>query len=792
MNYGKTAYLKILDIEKELNYLNQNENNLNFCEFNKPNIDFNITTNTPYNINLGCVNVEKNKNILFQIKTCLQSISQSEVEIQLLLNDNILHSESKTVYNQETETLLIKTYSPLTSGPINLKLLISTKIDGSVTTIKNISTIVLGTTGDNSISEIELRAVDIAYSNEFLISYIDNNELYYLKSNKAEKSLTSEDFNFLLPAKSHCFCLEKFPTNENPNPNILLYRVDPNGNLFFSNVFNGEPETLIDENVDVVFASPCPVVSDDFNIIVYIKNGKCYFRTMRESGVTSEKKLPLANGNYIDIRVVSNSDSEYIYVVATHENGSNYILHSLVEVSTGKITEFLSANYSLSVSKYIDLSFFNNLSIETLSADFNLTIEAVSQISNLIDKRSIEKIYCKCNIDIESYVTAIEPIIYGVQLDKSVSLGTEWGSYTDGCVDFQSAYMDFDNDTFIDNGWSNRWPYNEIKPCLLKDGSIVGYLDPNDFSKFVDGTEANITDISSGMVMIEIPKIYYNITRTDDFINVQISNTPQEGFVCYSHMYKGEELDKIYISAYLNGSTTLLADGFLTPSGATLSSSTEVGYEACYNLLKEKTGERYEFLPYNVLRLLQCLYIIMFKNTDSQTLLGSGYSKEQSAHTTGLLNLKGMNYGTTGYVGGVKFLGLEDIYACRKQIVTGFYITSNDIPKFIDPYNSSSGYSPSDITNYITTDKKYIKGYRFLRTAIDINEDANYIGFFARSWSTNKTYAFCDSTKCSSGATSCVEFGNTGTTNANGMFAQATVAENTTTTLTSARLVYYP
>ena len=57
--------------------------------------------------------------------------------------------------------------------------------------------------------------------------------------------------------------------------------------------------------------------------------------------------------------------------------------------------------------------------------------------------------------------------------------------------------------------WYKMSIFNKIKPCLFKNGAVVGYLNPDNFAQFEDGSVADITSGDAGDVMIEIPKTGY-------------------------------------------------------------------------------------------------------------------------------------------------------------------------------------------------------------------------------------------------------------------------------------------
>ena len=59
------------------------------------------------------------------------------------------------------------------------------------------------------------------------------------------------------------------------------------------------------------------------------------------------------------------------------------------------------------------------------------------------------------------------------------------------------------------SAWQNFFKY---KPCVLKDGQVLGYLNPNDYSKFEDGSSNN-TAATDRTVMIEFPRHGLNISK---------------------------------------------------------------------------------------------------------------------------------------------------------------------------------------------------------------------------------------------------------------------------------------
>ena len=140
-------------------------------------------------------------------------------------------------------------------------------------------------------------------------------------------------------------------------------------------------------------------------------------------------------------------------------------------------------------------------------------------------------------------------VTYGVKIDLANSNPETSVTYTDDAVGFDKSYMDFTNDTFVYGSWQDKFPFNQVRPCLFKDGAVVKYLNPDNYAKDVDGNDVVITG-ADGDVMIEIPKVYYRLHKDENYQYIQISDTAQEGFCCLAHTYKGVEKDKVYIGAY--------------------------------------------------------------------------------------------------------------------------------------------------------------------------------------------------------------------------------------------------
>lgn len=358
-------------------------------------------------------------------------------------------------------------------------------------------------------------------------------------------------------------------------------------------------------------------------------------------------------------------------------------------------------------------------------------------MSQIIDMNNVNSVSFNNNAvnEINLNNTKIWPLtttVYGVKIDLANSDPETSVTYTDNAVGFSKSYMDFANDTFVWGSWQDKWPFNQVKPCLFKNGAVVKYLNPNNYAQDTDGNSVDITG-PDGDVMIEIPKIYYKLSKDANYQYIQISNTAQTGFCCLAHTYKGVEKNKVYIGAYQSYNDNTKSKSI---SGVSATGNISLNTWRTY---ARNQGSGYENFYWDLLILLQCLYVIQFKNLNSQSALGRGSFGQSDYSISGGLNTKGLYYGTSTR-GQMKFLGIEDFYGGRSQLIDGAYTLSTRNLATIDSTDPTVDYNGSG-TGY--TDRGYtlsrtLGGYT---TAI---MGSNCGGFVPTSNQGSATTYYCD------------------------------------------------
>lgn len=177
--------------------------------------------------------------------------------------------------------------------------------------------------------------------------------------------------------------------------------------------------------------------------------------------------------------------------------------------------------------------------------------------------------------------------------------------------------------------------------------------------------------------MVEFPIVYWMLEKVGTDLYVRYTDQLTPGFKPLAHTRGTILKDKCYVSAYLgyNLSSKLRSLSGKVPYAGGIAPAGTIG--TC-RTLAQANGAGYDQMAYFQLLMLQVLFIVMFKNRDSQTALGRGFvDGNTAAIATGGTNTKGLFYGeTTGKLQN-KFCGIEDFYGNLRYWIDGFYSDEN-------------------------------------------------------------------------------------------------------------------
>ena len=416
--------------------------------------------------------------------------------------------------------------------------------------------------------------------------------------------------------------------------------------------------------VTVEAGSQVTVSKDGFSKTVEAIDGTASITVPSAGSYTVKATLNGIPSNTETVSISSNGESKsvqlkYITLTVTCPAGSS------VSVIKGDFTYTATAT-SGTASFYLPETGEWNVSI-------NLSGQSSAGTVNVTE-------YKNYTIELAFYIT------YGVKIDLNNSDPGSAVEYTDDAVG-------------VGNGWDN-WKdkpiFKDIKPCVLNNGVIKYYLNRDNYTLKESGGNS-VLNGNDGDVMVEFPKIGYKMTNDSQYQYIWVTDNPNaEGYCYLAHSLDSEgDCDKIYIGAYL-----AYTEGLITHSISNHSPSTNLSLEI-FRGRTETRGTGYQLLSFYPLTLLQCLYVIIYKNLNSQLMLGQGYVNASAKANTGSTNTDPFCYGSfSSGTTHVKFLGIEDFYGNLLQWIDGLYCDSSynvktDYNNFTGEDGSAFRYSQS-------------------------------------------------------------------------------------------------
>jgi len=268
---------------------------------------------------------------------------------------------------------------------------------------------------------------------------------------------------------------------------------------------------------------------------------------------------------------------------------------------------------------------------------------------------------------------------YSLSLGSSMVKDKTWGVRVDKSVyDPADACSYLEDAANMEPGWDNWKTIMETlaKPCVLSpDGTVLYYLDHENFSMTVDGDAAVLTSVSTGDVMVEFSKMGFKIDVTDEYLDVYVTTqADKEGF-CYDafSLDSSNDCDKIYIGSYLGTNTN---NKLYSIVGGTPRAWQDP--VASWRTWAAARGDGYQTIGFYQITLLQCLFLLIFCDRNSESVLGKGRTDSSADQSFGLTNAKGFCFGDAAdNTIPVKFLGIEDMWSNFGVWVDGLYCDSS-------------------------------------------------------------------------------------------------------------------
>ena len=286
---------------------------------------------------------------------------------------------------------------------------------------------------------------------------------------------------------------------------------------------------------------------------------------------------------------------------------------------------------------------------------------------------------------------------------------------------FTKAAMNFRTGEFDYGGWAFD-PGEKFmpRPCMLTyDGKVDHYLNPNDYTKKVDGTESKVTDTSfDGNAMMEWPKIYTKRWESDGVYHFRCSDTPQDDtWDCWCNYDRNNnQIDQFYTPIYFGSLDTSqkLRSISCSDNSVNLLPDEEITYA------KANGNDWYTEVLADRL-LLQDLLVMMAGSTDCQAAFGNGraIASNKDAIISGTMDTKGMFWGSTDRRLGVKVFGMENVWGNLSRYIAGWIVDCGTQKVKL----TRGTHDGSTVTDYNTDGS----GYKTIANATPVGDYGGYI-----------------------------------------------------------------
>lgn len=364
--------------------------------------------------------------------------------------------------------------------------------------------------------------------------------------------------------------------------------------------------------------------------------------------------------------------------------------------------------------------------------------------------------------------------IFGYDLDTTNSDPDANVSYPTDVdnVDYTPAYFDQTYLMFKYGDWPSRAGEKFMpKPCMLTyDGVVAEYLNPDDYSKTIDGNDSRVADKTfNGNAMMEWPIIYTHREVVDGVYKFRCSDAKVgDDWDCWCNYDIDDNIiDHFYTAIYNTSIVNGVARSLSQRNPANRATHT------LDNILANGDDWYIEELADRL--LINDLLIMMCKSTDLQAHFGDGLASGSSSvsytsvQPTGTLDQCGMFYGYNNLygidpcLGALKVFGMEHWWGNLNRLIAGLiyqydYANNNDITRKYYKVKLTRGlHDGSSVKGYRADGDGYIDlgvgctvgSNSSTRTVIEMHYQP-WGGLPCNANGTNTTQYFCDSVSISS------------------------------------------
>lgn len=294
--------------------------------------------------------------------------------------------------------------------------------------------------------------------------------------------------------------------------------------------------------------------------------------------------------------------------------------------------------------------------------------------------------------------------LLGFRMKKAESDPDAKVEYTEEAVGLTPAKVNLTTGEFDYGSFAGFWFVKDNKPVMLNyDGTEAYELDPNDYTKKLDGSPSDVANSAfAGNAMSRIPKSYIKEWEEDGYEYCNICDIKlDDTYHAYAHTRAdGSEMNNMYLSMF-EGS--LVSNKMRSIKGLNPMVSKTGSEELAF---AKANGSLWSTRSWSQRNLINMLLILMGGTTDTQEAFGYGYytggsSSAPNYLVSGGASDKGQFYGTSKTRDYVKVFHIENWWGNIWERIEGCVTNASSriLVKSVPPYNTSgSGYVDTGVT----------------------------------------------------------------------------------------------
>lgn len=291
-----------------------------------------------------------------------------------------------------------------------------------------------------------------------------------------------------------------------------------------------------------------------------------------------------------------------------------------------------------------------------------------------------------------------------------------------GCMNenFTPAKMDYDKNKFDYGSWKNTFIMDLVRPCMLynqnaKDaegnslcGQVMEYLDPEDYSKTIDGSSSHVADETcnaNAMAQWDISRLWFKIVEyLPKKYHCYVANKKVDNNYKNFLQYDCDgNIKKYYYNAMFDACIINGVARSLSGKAPAVNATGDAQLAAA-----QANGKGYDASEERFIVARNILLMLMSETTDAQTAFGTGRQSGGSNQNynqlaSGQLNDKGGFHGDSNN-GCVKVFHSENPWGNVWKILQGFILVNGVVCLKFTP-NTNDG---STATAYNKTGSGYI------------------------------------------------------------------------------------